>query len=124
MQRILIRGLTLFGHHGAYLKERERGQVFVVDACLDLERPSRRDELGETVDYTTVIQALRGLNEVHQFQLIESLAQALAESLIERFPRIQKARVRVRKRLPTSNADLEWVAAEAVCVREGNPIGE
>lgn len=114
MQRIRIHSFKLFGHHGVYPEERERGQVFVVDVRVEIERRSDRDELASTVDYTAILEAMRQLNETQRFQLIESLAQALANDLIERFPRIQRARVRVRKRLPATRGDVKWVAAEVV----------
>lgn len=118
MERILIRGLKLFGHHGVYAGERQRGQFFLVDAHIDLARPSRRDDLTQTVDYSAIIDALREENEGQQFRLIESLAHALAQSLLKRFSRIQRVRVRIRKRLPRSQAALSWVAAETVCARD------
>ncbi len=118
MERILIRGLKLFGRHGVYAEERQRGQFFLVDAYIDLERPSRRDDLTKTVDYSAIIDALREENETHQFRLIESLAHALAQSLLKRFSCIRKARVRIRKLLPRSRAALSWVAAETVCARD------
>lgn len=118
MERILIRGLKLFGHHGVHAEERKRGQFFLIDAHIDLERPSQRDDLTQTVDYSAIIDALREENEVQQFRLIESLAHALAQSLLKRFSRIQRVRVRVRKLLPRSRVSLSWVAAETVCAKD------
>lgn len=119
MERLLIRGLALFGHHGVNAEERRRGQSFYIDAQLEIERPSKADELSETVDYTAVIETIRQLNSAHQFKLLESFARALAEGLIERFPKVRRAKVRVRKRLLWSGSDLDWVAAETICSREG-----
>lgn len=118
MERIIVRGLKLFGHHGVRAEERERGQILLVDVCLDLKRSSKRDELADTVDYTAVLEALRELNEKRKFQLLESLAEASARLILERFPQVRKVRVRVRKRLLWSGEEVEWVAAEAACTRD------
>jgi len=120
MERLLIRGLALFGHHGVNAEERRQGQSFLVDAQLEIERLSRADELSETVDYTAVVETIRQLNNAHQFRLLESFARALAEELIERFPQVRRAKVRVRKRLLWAGVDLDWVAAETICSREGS----
>ena len=123
MERIWIRGLALFGHHGVSLEERRRGQVFIVDARVDIERSKERDELSATVDYTAMMAALREQMETREFHLLESLAQALAGVLLERFPKIRRAQVRVRKRLPVTDVDLQWVAAETICMRGGSRSG-
>ena len=109
--RIEIRGLQVFGRHGVHAHERERGQWFLIDAVLDVASP-RRDELGSTVDYSAVIETILELSASEPFQLLESLARALAEGLLERFPRVERARVRVRKRLPSARGALDWVAAD------------
>jgi dihydroneopterin aldolase len=118
-----IRGLRLFGHHGVSAEERRRGQFFLVDADVEVERPSQQDELAETVDYTLLIEAMRAQSESHPYRLLESVAHALAEVLLQRFPRVRRARVRVRKRWRGSQGELEWVAVEVAHAREEHPIG-
>ncbi len=112
-----FRGLKLFGHHGLRPEEQERGQFFLIDVRLEIERASGRDDLAETVDYTAVMEAIRELNQRERFKLLESFAQAIAGLLVERFPQVRRARARVRKRLLWSGVDVEWVAAEAVQAR-------
>lgn len=101
-------------------EERERGQQLVFDVELAVERPSEADELSETVDYTGVIEQVRSVNESRSFQLLESLARAVARALVEENEWVRSARVRVHKRLLRSSIDLEWVAAEANYVRESS----
>jgi len=122
--RIEIRGLQVFAHHGVHAYERERGRWFLVDAVLDVPAPEE-DELERTVDYTDVIEAICELSGSHRFRLLESWARALAEGLLARFPQVERARVRVRKRLPSARAALRWVAAEVAVTRkdEGMEVG-
>lgn len=120
--RIEIRGLQVFGHHGVHAYERERGRWFLVDAALDVPAPEE-DELESTVNYTDVVETICELSGSRQFRLLESFARALAEGLLARFPKIERARVRVRKRLPSARAALRWVAAEVAVTREDGEIG-
>jgi len=109
--RIEIRGLQVFGRHGVHAHERERGQWFWIDAVLEVP-PPEEDDLESTVDYSAVMETIGELSESRRFRLLESFARALAEGLLERFPRVERARVRVRKRLPSARTAPDWVAAE------------
>jgi dihydroneopterin aldolase len=118
-ERIIIRGLELFGHHGVSAVERERGGLFSLD--LELEGAfGRADELEETVDYRRVIEGVEEINK-KSFKLIEAFARAVAEAILRDFPRVEWVKVRVKKLhppLPAGTA-VEWVAAEVIREREG-----
>lgn len=116
--RIEIRGLQVFGHHGVQAYERERGQWFWIDAALEVPAPEE-DELESTVDYSAVMETICELSGSKRFRLLESFARALAEEILERYPRVERVQVRVRKRLPSTRAALEWVAAEVELPRRG-----
>jgi dihydroneopterin aldolase len=90
-----LAGLEVQGRHGVDDWERGTGQVFVYDIELELPEPSR-DDIQETVDYREVVSLVRGLSGGRQFQLLESMAAAVADALLERFP-ATRVRVRVRK---------------------------
>jgi dihydroneopterin aldolase len=95
---IRLQGLELHGYHGVLDEERERGQRFVFDVDLEVpERAARSDRIEDAVDYRAVAAAVRTVSEGRRFALLEALAAAVAEELLERFP---AARVRVRVRKP------------------------
>src|SRR5918998_2577512 len=60
LDRITLTGITGYGHHGVFPAERDRGQTFVVDltCSLDLARAAAEDDLGQTVDYAGLAQAV------------------------------------------------------------------
>jgi len=94
---IEVNGLELFGYHGVLEEEREDGQPFVFDLeLLAHDAGVRSDKLGDTVDYTKVVACVRKLCEERRFNLIEALAAAVADELLERFD-VSRVRVRVRK---------------------------
>lgn len=95
--------------------ERERGQLFSIDAELEFDFP-QHDDLSETVDYTHVIERICELNETHTFRLIETFAHAIAERILRDFRQIRNVRIRVRKLNPAiaSGITLDAVAAEVI----------
>ena len=59
--RILIRGLRLFGYHGVNPEEKIQGQRFEIDADLyvNMAKACHSDRVEDTVSYAKVIKTLR-----------------------------------------------------------------
>jgi dihydroneopterin aldolase len=78
--RITLRGLRAHAHHGVYPFERERGQLFIVDAVLELgtRAAAAGDDLAKTVDYADLAQQLHAVLTGEPVNLLETLAQRLA----------------------------------------------
>jgi dihydroneopterin aldolase len=94
---IEIEGLELQGFHGATPDERKSGQPFLFDVMLVAHDAGiRTDELADTIDYTKVVTCIREVSDGQRFNLIEALAAAVADEIIERFD-VSRVRVRVRK---------------------------
>jgi dihydroneopterin aldolase len=104
-----VTGLEIPGRHGVDDWERETEQPFVYDLELELAEPER-DELDETVDYREVVALVREISDGRQFQLLESMAAAVADALLERFP-AERVRVSVRKPGVQLGAPVEHTAA-------------
>jgi dihydroneopterin aldolase len=114
---IEVRGLELRGFHGALEEERRAGQRFVFDVeLLAHDAGVRSDELADTVDYTAVVARIEAINGEQRFNLIEALAAAVADDLLERFP-TARVRVRVRKPEVRLSAPAEYTAATVERVR-------
>ncbi|MBA3717740.1 MAG: dihydroneopterin aldolase [Actinobacteria bacterium] len=96
MIEVELRGLEVFGHHGVTEEEQKRGQTLLWDVAYRVAEPSR-DDLSETVDYDAVAQCVKEVSDGRRFQLLEFLAAAVADELVERF-RVESVRVRVCKR--------------------------
>jgi dihydroneopterin aldolase len=108
---IELEGLELRGFHGALAEERKRGQTFLFDVeLLAQDAGVRTDKLGDTVDYTKVAECIREVSDGQRYNLIEALAAAVADELLERFP-VARVRVRVRKPEVRLGAPVEWTAA-------------
>jgi dihydroneopterin aldolase len=104
-----LHGLEIYGFHGVNEHEQRDGQPFLYDVELDVGDAGATDRIDDAVDYRDVAAAVRDVSEARRYDLIEALAAAVADALIERFTAVRRVSVRVRKtqlRLP-----VEWSAA-------------
>jgi dihydroneopterin aldolase len=109
MTLVELHGLEVFGYHGVNEHEKRDGQPFLYDLQLEVGNAGANDRIEDAVDYRDVAAVVRELSDARRFDLLEALAAAVADALLERFPQISDATVRVRKtrlRLP-----VEWSAA-------------
>jgi dihydroneopterin aldolase len=96
--RISIVGLEAYAHHGVYAVEREQGQLFRVDAVLELDTApaAAGDHLDRTVNYAEVAQGLHAVLSGEPVDLLETLAQRLADVCLAN-PLVDAVEVTVHK---------------------------
>ncbi len=108
---IELHGLEVDGFHGATEREQKEGQRFIFDVqVLAHDAGVRSDQLADTVDYTEVVACILGVSQSQRFNLIESLAAAVADKLIEQF-HVSHARVCVRKPEVRLAAPVDYTSA-------------
>lgn len=97
--KILLSNLVFFAAHGVLEAEKALGQRFGVDLeCgVDLATAGRSGELKDTVSYEAIFMQTKDVVETQRFDLLESLAEAIAARLFERFDAIEWVQVRVLK---------------------------
>ena len=91
-----LAGLELYGYHGVNPEERHGGQRFLFDVRLEVGDAGLSDRIEDAVDYRDVAATVREVSSGTQFHLLEALAAAVADRLLERFP-VEWVSVRVRK---------------------------
>ena len=79
--RLFLTGITAQGRHGANAGEKDEPQDFVVD--LDVEVEVGEDRLTSTADYRSLIRSARETVEQGSFDLLETLAHAVAGALVK-----------------------------------------
>lgn len=96
---ISLTGITLYGYHGARPEERALGQRFVVDVDLeaDLRHAAATDDLDATVNYSEAYQLVAAIVAGEPVNLLETLGERIARTMFERFPQVQRSRVRIAK---------------------------
>ena len=88
MDSIIARGLSFKACHGVLDQEKTYPQLFQVDLelFLDLQAAGQQDELNLTVDYDQVYHLVQGIVEGPSCNLIETLAEKIAQALLGKFP--------------------------------------
>jgi dihydroneopterin aldolase len=106
-----LAGLRAFGRHGVTDEEREHGQDFLYDIRMRVADDALSDRIEDAVDYREVAGTVRALSEAKQFALLEALAAAVADAIVERFA-VEHVSVRVRKpEVRPAGLEVEWTAA-------------
>ena len=97
--RISLLGMEFHGCHGCLPREREKAQLFRVDAVLllDLSKAGKSDALVDTVNYAEVFEAVRRIVEGESLHLIEALAERIADELLKKYGLLQSVQVTVHK---------------------------
>lgn len=75
---ITLTGLEVFAHHGVYDFEREQGQRFVIDTTVTVDVSDAADDIGGTVHYGELAEAIVSGVAEHPVDLIETVAERVA----------------------------------------------
>ncbi len=113
MDVIHIRRLEIFANHGVIPEENTLGQKFIISADLykDLRAAGKTDNLKETIHYGRAAVLIKQISEKSVFQLIEKLAEEIADALLKNFP-VEKVKVIIEKPWAPVRLPLETVAVE------------
>ena len=98
VDEISVTGIECFAYHGVFASERREGQTFVVDLTLGFDtRPAAAsDELRDTVDYGSLVDAVKQAVERDPVDLIETLAERICRVCLTD-DRVEWARVTLHK---------------------------
>jgi dihydroneopterin aldolase len=82
---IQITGIRAYGYTGVLPEEQQLGQWFEVDLTLwcDLSTAAKSDRLEDTYDYRSAVKAVQQLIQTSRFALIERLAGAIADTILQ-----------------------------------------
>ena len=114
MDKIIIENLNLFACHGVNPEEKRDGQNFLLTmTCqIDLDTPSKTDDLNDTVSYAQIIKKARAAFCETSYDLIERAAAAVCDAIFENFPKIGEITLLLKKPEAPIKADFEYVAVE------------
>jgi 7,8-dihydroneopterin aldolase/epimerase/oxygenase len=99
MDTIQLKGIEVDCIIGDEAWEREQKQTIRADLTLhtDLSRAGHSDRLEDTIDYAAVARAVIAYMELSTFQMLEALAEGLAQNLLKEF-RISSVAITLNKR--------------------------
>jgi dihydroneopterin aldolase len=98
LDRIEVRGIHAWGHHGANPGEQVVAQPLDIDVTFELDLRAARasDALVDTVSYADVHATVVRIVATERFALLERLGEVLLEALMAD-PRIARASVAIAK---------------------------
>lgn len=103
---VYIRGLKVRTCIGVYAWEREIRQdlSFDIEMQTDIRPAAQSDDLADALNYKQVSKRVIGLVEAHEFELIESVLERIARTILDEFP-VAFLRLTVDKRGALRGAD-------------------
>lgn len=98
MDCIHLTGIRCYGYTGYLQEEQVLGQWFEVDLTLwlDLAPSGESDNIADTLDYRSAIETVQQLVKTSKFALVEKLANAIADAILE-LAQVQQVQVRLSK---------------------------
>ena len=114
MDKIKITDLEVFANHGVFPEERILGQKFMISALLetDLKKAAVSGQLEDTVNYGEVCQFISDYTQDNTYELIETLADALAEEILDRYEQVAAVTLEVAKPWAPIGLPLENVSVQ------------
>ena len=112
--------MQFYGYHGVNPEEKALGQSYIVDLTAEvaLTKPGQSDNIDDTVSYTRMYRLAREVMEGASRNLLESLAQSLADRLLAELP-IAAVEVTVKKpHPPVKGSAIEYAAVTLYRRRE------
>ena len=119
--RIIIKDLQVFAHHGVLPEEKRIGQRFAVDitAFLDLRPAGESDDYGRTVCYDALTRTVLDTLTERDFRLIEAAADAVARAVLSGFAQIERVIGELRKPAAPIDAVFAYVGVVVERSRHG-----
>lgn len=99
MDRINIKGLEIFAHHGVYREETVLGQKFIVDVSMEVDTRAagRTDDLKKSVNYGSVCSDIQDVMKNRNYKLIEAVAEEIALAILLKYEEVRGVSVTVKK---------------------------
>ncbi len=110
--RLLINSLRCAGRHGVYEGEQDAERPFLVDLAVraDVWQAATRDDLSASVDFAALAATVREVVGGPPRAILETVTLEVAQTILQRFERVQEISVTLRKQEPAGlEADEEAV---------------
>jgi len=113
MDMVYLRDLKVDCVIGIHDWERRVRQTLYIDIDLatDIRKAAGSDDIKDTLDYKAVSKRIQQFVGESSFQLVETLAEKLADTILKEFP-VPWVRVRINKKGAVRNAGAVGVVIE------------
>lgn len=106
--------MQFYGYHGLFPEEKKIGQRFWVDVelFLDLKKAGKTDQMENSIDYGLVYEYVRRIVEGEAKNLVEAVAEHIADELLTNFDMLNACTVKVIKPDPPIAGHYDSVSVE------------
>lgn len=120
MDKIIMKGMQFYGYHGVLPEEEKLGQQFVIDLelQLNLQPAGQSDDINKSISYAEVYEQVKQITTRQRFQLIEALAEQIAEEVLYQYT-LQQVKVTVKKPAAPVPGNFDYMAVEIVRKNKG-----
>lgn len=119
LTKLTVAGAQYYAYHGVKPEERKLGGKYEVDLDMyyDAKVAILKDSVEDALNYE---EALFVVSEVMggEYMLIETIANEILNMLMEKFPQLQKATVRIKKLSVPMRRVVDCVSAEQTIERD------
>ncbi len=114
MDKVILKDFEVLACHGVNPEEKNEKQRFVFTAKLsiDISEAAEQDDVNKTVSYADVKKEINAFCEGNCFDLIETLAARLAESILKKFSPVREIELTVKKPDAPMSGKFEYAAVE------------
>lgn len=113
MDEVRINNLEVYAYHGRTRQEKEQGQVFYISAVLytDLRPAGITDQIERAIDYGEICNFIAKFMRSRTYQLIETVAERLAEEILLNFSKVNEIQLEIRKQSALASQPFESISA-------------
>lgn len=114
MDKIILKNMQFYAYHGLFPEENKLGQLFYVDLELytDLKKAGQTDDMKDSIHYGNVYERVDKIVRGEPKNLIEAVAEHIAEDLLENFSTLKACDVKVTKPNPPIPGHYDNVAVQ------------
>ncbi|ART80162.1 dihydroneopterin aldolase [Oceanisphaera avium] len=117
MDKVFVEGLEVLTTIGVYDWEKDIKQKlrFDLEMGFNTAPAAKEDDINKALDYATLSQVVTEFVAAHQFELLETMAERVAELIFARFA-VQFVKVRLTK--PNAIVNAQGVGVEILRTRK------
>lgn len=114
MDELILEGIIASGSCGCTEEEKLHAQDFSISLRLSFDfcECVKSDSLADSVDYPSVVECVRRTVANTRYNLIESLAEKIAQDLLLNFGKVHSVELQLRKLLCEKNFGLSKIAVK------------
>ncbi len=120
LTKLNIRGAEFYGYHGVKSEEQTLGGKYQVDVEMyyNSTRAVIKDDVAFALNYDEAMYIIEDiLVGQTQYNLIETIANEILNALFDKFPMLEKARVKVRKYYAPIRTSVDYIEADQIMLR-------